>query len=216
MKLNRKTFLQFSFGQALIALLLPESVQAKILPPTPEEIEGPFYPVVAQADKDFDLTRIKGHTRNAEGQAIYIEGQVIDTKGKPLPSAIVDIWQANTFGRYNHPLDPNPATLDPHFQGWAIVSSGQKGQFKFKTILPGPYPATKDWTRPPHIHFKVSKRGYEELTTQLYFPGQELNRIDRLLQSKSPREQQSMVATSKGLSKEGLKTFFYQIVLKEL
>jgi len=161
---------------------------------TPPEIEGPFYPLTPQKDMDFDLTSVIGREGTAQGQVVFIEGQVVDQNSNPVEDATVDIWQANAAGRYRHPHDTNPAPLDPDFQGWAIVQSGKQGKFKFKTIVPGAYPVNKDWTRPPHIHFKVSKRGYSELTTQMYFPANELNSTDILLQAKSKNEQQLMIA----------------------
>ncbi|HKK18463.1 MAG TPA: protocatechuate 3,4-dioxygenase [Opitutales bacterium] len=162
--------------------------------PTPGEIEGPFYPVIAQKDKDFDLTRIEGKEGVAKGRHIIISGAVYDTEGNPVEEATVDLWQANAAGRYRHPHDPNTAPLDENFQGWAIVPSGKTGEFRFKTVFPGAYPASDGWTRPPHIHFKVSKRGYVELITQMYFPGQELNGKDLLLQRKSAEERKLMIA----------------------
>jgi len=182
------------------------------LHPTPAEIEGPFYPVTAQKDKDFDLTRIKGKSGTAKGQTIVIEGRVLDTNGDPIEDAIVELWQANAAGRYNHPRDPNDAPLDPNFQGWAIVPSGQEGGFRFKTILPGVYPAAQNWLRPPHLHFKVKKKGYVELITQMYFPGQELNDKDLLLQRKGVAEQKLMIATAVQ-AKPG--TYQYNIVLHQ-
>ena len=121
--------------------------------------------------------------------------------------------KVNAAGRYRHPHDKNPAPLDDNFQGWAVVPSGKDGGFRFKTIVPGTYPAAKDWMRPPHIHIKVSKRGYEELTTQMYFPGHELNDKDRLLQRKKAEEQKLMIATQDPDKKD---TFHYQIVLQKL
>lgn len=124
----------------------------------------------------------------------------------------VDVWQANAAGRYSHPHDSNPAPLDPNFQSWAIVPSGKNGKFRFKTVIPGAYPAEDGWTRPPHIHFKVSKRGFVELTTQMYFPNQELNDVDRLLQSNSPAEQKLMIAQQ---SESEPAIFRYQIVIEK-
>jgi len=182
------------------------------LPPTPAEVKGPFYPVVAQKDTDFDLTRIEGKDGVAEGKVIVLTGRVVDTAGNPVEDATVDLWQANAAGRYRHPHDPNEAPLDPFFQGWAIVPSGVDGGFKFKTVYPGAYPASDAWTRPPHIHFKVSKRGYVELVTQMYFPGEPLNEGDRLLAGKSGEEQALMIAERIEGEPE---TYRYQIVLAE-
>ncbi|MDX1683239.1 MAG: protocatechuate 3,4-dioxygenase [Phycisphaeraceae bacterium] len=181
-------------------------------PPTPTEIKGPFYPVHAQKDKDFDLTRIKGRDERAKGEAVIIEGRVLDTEGEPVEDAQVEIWQANAAGRYRHPHDANPAPIDPHFQGWAIVPSGEKGGFRFRTIVPGPYPVSEKWERPPHIHYKVSKRGYVELVTQMYFPDEPLNEKDRLLQRKSDAEQSLMIARRTDAEEP---TFAWTIYLEE-
>jgi len=143
---------------------------------------------------------------------IWIEGEVVDTDGKPVEDALIDLWQANAAGRYRHPHDPNPAPLDPNFQGWAIVPSGTNGQFRFKKIMPGSYPASRTWMRPPHIYFKVSKRGYGELVTQMYFPDHKLNAGDRLLKRKSAAEQKLMIASRVEADHE---TYRYTIVLEE-
>ncbi len=178
--------------------------------PTPTEIKGPFYPVVMTKDKDFDLTKIDGHEVASLGDAIFINGGVFDTDGNPVEGVTVDLWQANAAGRYSHPHDSNPAAIDENFQGWAIVQSGKDGGFRFKTVLPGPYPVGGGWTRPPHIHFKVTKRGYIELITQMYFPEHTLNKVDRLLQRKSKDEQKLMIAET---SSEKPDTFNYRIII---
>lgn len=183
------------------------------LPVTPSETAGPFYPVVMQKDRDFDLTRIEGQDGVAKGEALFIIGKVVDTEGNAIEDATVDLWQANAAGRYRHPHDSNPAPLDESFQGWAIVPSGSKGEFRFKTIRPGAYPASEGWSRPPHIHFKVSKRGYEELVTQMYFPESDLNQKDYLLQRKSEAEQKLMVAERIAGDRP---SYRYQIVLAKL
>ena len=183
---------------------------------TPPEIEGPFYPLQAQKDVDFDLTQIIGHKHQAAGEHIYINGSVVDMDGSPLTDATVEIWQANAVGRYRHPHERNTQPLDPHFQGWAIVQSGKHGRFRFKTVLPGSYPVRNDWTRPPHIHFKVSKRGYHEITTQMYFAGQPLNDTDLLLHSKTAAEQCMMVAQQGADHSDSLPVYKYTIVLKRI
>lgn len=207
---NRRQFIKKSFIAS--ALLAGSSALAeKSSAPTPQEIEGPFYPLQAQQDKDFDLTLIEGHEHLAEGKPIFIKGAVMDTDGNPVEGATVDLWQANHAGRYRHPHDSNPAPLDPHFQGWAIVPSGENGAFRFKTIFPGIYPAADGWFRPPHIHYKVSKRGYVELVTQMYFPDHELNQKDLLLQRKGAAEQESMI--SKLIQTEP-ETYQFRIILE--
>ncbi|SFD87087.1 protocatechuate 3,4-dioxygenase [Nitrosomonas sp. Nm166] len=186
--------------------------KALAMMPTPSETEGPFYPVKDQQDKDADLTQIEGHSGIAEGQHIIISGQITDVAGHPVEEAMLDIWQADANGRYRHPLDANPATLDANFQGWAIIRSDNNGIFRFKTVMPSAYPASKTWIRPPHIHFKISKSGYRPLTTQMYFPDQELNAKDLLFSNKSVAEQSVMIA--KKISQQGnLPIYEYNIVL---
>lgn len=209
-KLTRRKLLQASILGGLVAgtkLNIAEASSQR--PVTPHEIEGPFYPVIAQKDKDFDLTQIEGRPEKAKGDVIIIEGRVLDAGGYPIEDATVELWQANAAGRYNHPHDSNTAPLDPNFQGWAIVQSGAEGGFKFKTIMPGIYPAAEDWFRPPHIHFKVSKKSYVELITQMYFPGHPLNEKDLLIKRKTKAQTLQMIASSK---EEG--HFQYDIVLE--
>lgn len=180
--------------------------------PTPSETQGPFYPVHEQRDKDIDLTHFNDHATPARGQHIAVRGQVMDIAGNPIDGALLDIWQADANGRYRHPLDRNPAQLDPNFQGWAMIASDNHGNFEFKTVMPGAYPADKNWIRPPHIHFKISKQGYRTLTTQMYFPDEKLNDADLLLRSKSIAERAAMMA--KKLEPEGnLPIYRYNIVL---
>jgi protocatechuate 3,4-dioxygenase beta subunit len=212
--IDRRTFLRRgAIGGA--SGLLAGTAYASYLPalnPTPSEIKGPFYPMIAQKDKDFNLTTIDGQQGVAKGKMIIIRGKVLDTDDKPVENATVDLWQANAAGRYRHPHDSNQAPLDPNFQGWAIVPSGKEGKFRFKTVYPGTYPASDAWTRPPHIHFKVSKSGYVELITQMYFPGQELNDSDLLLRRKGKVEKKLMMAS---IVEGESETYTYNIVLQK-
>jgi protocatechuate 3,4-dioxygenase beta subunit len=187
---------------------------------TPQQTEGPFYPIQEQADKDVDLTRIEGNTQSAQGEVIRIQGRVLDTHGNPLHNAFVEIWQANTWGRYRHKRDPNTAPIDPNFQGWGQTTTDADGRYGFKTILPGAYPAGPDWTRPPHIHFKVAGQGFLALTTQMYFPGQKLNEADLILQN-LPAAQRDMVIAKRQAANPASNdqadapVFIFDIVLRQ-
>lgn len=207
---NRRKFIKASVAGSVLGLVSKGSLAKAI---TPEEMEGPFYPVTPQKDQDFDLTVVKGKSGVAKGQVVYIQGKVVDKNGQPIEDATVDMWQANSGGRYRHPHDKNPASLDPNFQGWAIIQSGKEGKFACKTIVPGAYPVDKTWLRPPHIHFKISKRGHPELITQMYFPNNALNEKDTLLNNKSASERTLMIA--KEVSNNPY-TLEYTIVLDSL
>ncbi len=103
---------------------------------------GPFYPVLKPLDEDADLTIIAGKKTRAAGKIIHVTGRVLNLKGEPVKDAKIEIWQANTHGRYTHPSDPNTASLDPNFQGSAVLKTDTEGRYRFKTIKPGSYPAS--------------------------------------------------------------------------
>lgn len=180
-KYNRRSIIKASVG--LAASAVPATAMSGLAEVTPANPEGPFYPKHEQLDKDTDLTLIEGHTERAQGQVIRVTGQVLDEEGKPVEGALVDIWQANAHGRYHHEDDPATAPEDPNFQGWGMVKTDAEGRYAFTTIKPGAYKVDESWKRPPHIHYKVSRRGFHEITTQMYFAGEILNETDRLLQS---------------------------------
>lgn len=160
---------------------------------TPKQPQGPFYPIQDQADKDADLIWVEGKTQRAQGQVVIVEGIVTDQNCEPVPGALVEIWQACATGKYNHISDPNPAPIDPNFQYWGKSVTNAEGKYRFRTIIPGAYPAGAGWIRPPHIHFKISKIGYFELVTQMYFAGDSLNDVDQILKSLPEDEQKQLI-----------------------
>ena len=183
-------------GAGLIGtgLAMSSIAKAAAVLKTPAQTEGPFYPVRDQLDKDADMTQVQGRTERAEGTEVRLIGRLFDVDtGLPITGALVEFWQACASGKYNHPEDPNTAPLDPNFQYWAQVHTGNQGEFSIRTIKPGAYPATTNWIRPPHIHVKVHKAGYPSLTTQLYFQGDQYNDTDQILQKLKPAEQRLVV-----------------------
>ena len=192
-RITRRSILKLGLGAAAATIgskSLAFAFENSTCETTPKQPSGPFYPTKGQGEKDVDLTLLKGHSDRAAGQIIHVRGQVLNEQCNPVAGALVEVWQANKWGRYHHEADPNPAPVDPNFQGWGQAVTDEKGQYGFKTIFPGSYPAESDWTRPPHIHFRVARRGYYELVTQMYFEGQELNNRDRLLLA-TPEEEGS-------------------------
>jgi protocatechuate 3,4-dioxygenase beta subunit len=188
-KIDRRTIIKA--GAGIAASAITASVIANSSEPTPANPEGPFYPKHQQVDKDTDLTVIDGHTERAEGEVIRVTGQVLDEMGNPV------IWQANSHGRYHHEDDTSKAPEDPNFQGWGMVKTDAEGRYSFTTIKPGAYKVDGNWRRPPHIHYKVSRRGYHELTTQMYFAGENLNEADRLLRSVAEEDRDLLVVDFK-------------------
>jgi protocatechuate 3,4-dioxygenase beta subunit len=159
---------------------------------TPSQTMGPFYPVQKPLDQDADMTIVQGKAGRAAGQVIHVMGRVLNTKGQVLPGVRLEIWQANTHGRYAHPRDHHPAPLDPNFEGYAQLLTDSEGRYRFKTIKPGSYPMGSSTRRSPHIHFDVTGRN-NRLVTQMYFAGEPLNEQDGLLLTATGRER--LIAT---------------------
>jgi protocatechuate 3,4-dioxygenase beta subunit len=156
------------------------------MPRTSDQILGPFYPLT-EPKKGGDLTVKPGHAGRAQGQLMRVAGRVLDRTGKPVRGGTLRIWQANTFGRYAHPNDDNPAPLDPCFEGFAIVETDDEGRYSLRTIKPGAYPTGPSTMRPSHIHFEVQGKR-ERLITQLYFKGDPHQDTDRWLKSSARPE----------------------------
>ncbi len=220
-KINRREALKLGLGTAAGLLggkLMAADNPKKDCSLTPAEEAGPFYPTKDQPDKDVDLTVVQGAAGRAEGKVIVISGQVLDENCQPVAGALVEIWQANKWGRYAHEGDTNPAPLDPNFQGRGMAITDAEGRYSFKTIFPGTYPATPEWTRTPHIHFKVSRRGYHELITQMYFEGQPLNETDLLIKEMPKKDVQRLIVklTGDGDDPHGIRHGHFDIHIKQV
>ncbi len=172
---------------------------------TPEVGMGPFYPMLKPLDTDADLTSIKGRKGIAAGSIIHVAGRVFDQKGKPVAGAKIEIWQANTHGRYAHQSDTNTnVPLDPNFQGYAVLKTDNEGRYHFKTIKPGAYPISPTAQRPPHIHFDVEGKA-NRLVSQMFFPNEPLNEKDSLfldLRSQSEKTAAACLAQTMPPTKE--------------
>jgi protocatechuate 3,4-dioxygenase beta subunit len=158
------------------------SFTGAIPPHTPHQILGPYFPAVETPVATRNLTVVDGLDGCAQGEIIEVKGHVLNRGGDAVGGARLVVWQANSFGRYCHPNDSNPAPLDPNFVGFAEIFSDRDGGYGFKTVMPGAYPTGADRIRPPHIHLEVQGK-FDRLITQMYFPGEPLNASDPLLQS---------------------------------
>jgi len=126
-----------------------------------------------------DLSVVNG--KAALGERIIVAGTVMDEDGRPVPNTIVEIWQANASGRYQHPGDQHDAPLDANFRGAGRVFTDAAGRYRFVSVKPGAYPWRNHpnaW-RPAHIHFSLFGSGFAaRLITQMYFPGDPLLALD--------------------------------------
>ncbi len=193
-KLTRRELLTLGVGFSVLNLAgASVALASDTLLATPSQSEGPFFPNGKQPDHDADLTQVSGRAGRAKGEVIQVSGRVLSPNQQPIEGVLITVWQANAAGRYAHQADRNPAPLDENFQGWGQMMTDANGEYRFTTIMPGPYPASGSWSRPPHIHFKLSKRNYRDLTTQMYFSGHPLNAADRLLQQVDPEVRKQLI-----------------------
>ena len=130
---------------------------------TPNDLEGPYYPIERQSDEDNDLLNVKGKSKSAKGDVLYLIGVVSNVNGNPENDVIIEIWQTDANGLYRHPKDKSEGTRDPFFQYWGRAKTDKEGKYSFKTIIPGKYEP-----RPSHIHFKVWVDKKVVLTSQMY------------------------------------------------
>lgn len=174
---SRRDVLRYAVAGAAIAMQIP-ALAADARTATPRNSLGPFYPERKPADSDADLTQVAGASSRAQGTVLYVTGRVLDVRGAPIPNAAIELWQANTFGRYTHPADgESSGPLDPGFQGYGRLVSDGNGGYRVKTIKPPPYSG-----RTPHIHFIVASPR-TRLTTQMFFEGEARNERDFLFRN---------------------------------
>lgn len=162
---------------------------AALLSPTPRQSAGPFYPTEPSLDDDNDLTTINGQDGVALGQVSDLSGRLLDLNGEPIRSTRIEIWQCDANGRYRHPGDRGGRDPDPGFQGFGKNITDAAGRYRFRTILPVPYPG-----RAPHIHMAVFPEGERPFTTQIYVEGDSHNAVDFLYGRLSPEERSLVTA----------------------
>ncbi|MGI9357304.1 MAG: protocatechuate 3,4-dioxygenase subunit beta [Rhizobiaceae bacterium] len=145
---------------------------------TLSEATGPVFghDVLGELDNDLTLNFARPG-ESAIGERIIVHGRLMDQNGRGIPDTLMEVWQANAGGRYRHTNEGYLAPLDPNFAGCGRVITDADGNYRFRTIKPGPYPwpnGVNDW-RPAHIHFSLFGSGFaQRLITQMYFEGDPL------------------------------------------
>ena len=168
-----------------------------LLPGSLSERTGPVFGEDRLTPGDTDLTR--QHAGEPLGERIVVSGRVLDRDGRPIRGTLVEVWQANSAGRYHHVVDQHPAPLDPNFTGAGRCLTDDDGRYEFTTIKPGAYPWRNHpnaW-RPAHIHFSLFGRAFtDRLVTQMYFPGDPLFDADPIFQSvRDPKARERLIST---------------------
>lgn len=160
----------------IVSSTLQNQALARVLS-TPAQTEGPFYPIRKSSDQDADLTMVDNNSKRADGDLLLVQGQVLTPNDSPVANALVEIWQTNAWGRYQDHRDRSDLPWDPNFQGYGHVTTDANGAYAFRTIRPAGY-GQGYFRRTPHIHFRISRRHFDRLTTQMYFTGEPENAND--------------------------------------
>jgi protocatechuate 3,4-dioxygenase, alpha subunit len=157
---------------------------------TTSQTVGPYFKI--------GLHWLCGHDLAPEGVAgerVTIQGHVIDGNGAPVQDAVLEIWQANTHGKYAHPEDTQNKPLDPKFEGFGRIPVDQQGAFRIATIKPGPVPGPEGKEQAPHLLISVFMRGLlRRLVTRIYFPDDARNAADPILNLVEPSRRSTLVA----------------------
>jgi protocatechuate 3,4-dioxygenase, alpha subunit len=130
------------------------------------------------------------------GERIRIEGSVLDGDGASVPDAMIEIWQANHYGRYQHPADTRDLPLDPAFTGFGRTGSDDSGNYWFETIRPGSVPFDTSSMQAAHICVAIFGRGLlNHLYTRIYFADDPASASDPILQRVPEARRHTLIAT---------------------
>jgi protocatechuate 3,4-dioxygenase alpha subunit len=133
------------------------------------------------------------------GQRVRIEGKVFDGDGKPVNDAAVEIWQANSHGKYASPEDPQEKALESAFRGFGRSLTDDAGAFRFRTIKPGRVPGPDGKLQAPHLVVTVFMRGLlKQLLTRMYLPDEPANTDDPVLSLVPAERRATLVARKAG------------------
>jgi protocatechuate 3,4-dioxygenase, alpha subunit len=175
---------------------------------TPSQTIGPFFHLGLLFGGENVL--VDDETR---GQQIRIVGTVFDGQGAPVLDALVEIWQADSQGHFNHPADPHAAEADPHFRGFGRSGTQREGRFEFITVKPGPTPGPNGEPQAPYVDVRVFARGMLiHAVTRLYFADEPATATDPLLNSIEPQQRGSLIAVREEAA--GMPAYHFDIHLQ--
>ena len=154
---------------------------------TASQTVGPFFSIgLMHGQAQSDLV-----DEGVTGERITLSGFVLDGEGQPIADALLEIWQPDSRGIFNHPLDPLHDQADPHFRGFGRAENRDAGRYEFKTIRPG-----RRNDMPPYINVHIFARGMlVHAMTRIYFSDEPDNNRDPVLQAVEPERRQTLIAT---------------------
>jgi protocatechuate 3,4-dioxygenase alpha subunit len=157
---------------------------------TTSQTVGPFFSIGLER---LNCAELAGP--GVAGERVTIEGRVLDADGVGVPDAIIELWQANSYGKYAHPEDPQDKPMEAAFQGYGRIPTDEDGKFRFATVKPGAVPGPDGKLQAPHIAVSVFMRGLlRRLVTRIYFPDEPGNAGDFALSLVAPERRQTLIA----------------------
>jgi protocatechuate 3,4-dioxygenase, alpha subunit len=147
--------------------------------PSASQTVGPFFNFGLTTNHALGIMAPDG----AAGEHISLIFRVIDGDGLPTPGdSMIELWQADAHGRYQHPVDPRSAEADETFGGFGRLETDANGVCVFETVKPGRVPSTNGAAQAPHINVTLFARGLgKPLRTRVYFAGEAANDSDPIL-----------------------------------
>ena len=134
-----------------------------------------------------------------KGERFTIQGRLLDGDGVGVSDGLIEIWQANSEGKYAHPEDPQKKPLERGFRGFGRIPTDTKGGFRFSTIKPGRVPGPRGKLQAPHLVVSVFMRGMlKHLATRIYFPDERANSEDPVLSLVPSARRSTLIARLKG------------------
>jgi protocatechuate 3,4-dioxygenase alpha subunit len=157
----------------------------------PSQTVGPYFHLgLARGE---DPGRLAG--RDAQGEHIRLAIRILDAEGAGVPDAMVELWQTDANGKYNHPDDPQDKTPDPAFRGFGRLPSDKNGMVVFETVRPGRVPGIDGALQAPHINVHVFSRGVlRHISTRIYFAADPANADDAILRLVPPARRETLIA----------------------
>jgi protocatechuate 3,4-dioxygenase, alpha subunit len=169
-------------------------------PGTPSQTVGPFYSIGLDWLERTDLA--EGASADSR---VTVRGRVIDGDGKPVPDAVLEIWQADAQGRYAHPEGSADVAGAGKFFGFGRVPVNERGEFHFTTIKPGSVIDPDGAKQAPHLAVSIFMRGLlRRLVTRIYFPDEPLNQTDPVLAVVPAERHATLIAASNEADKHSL------------
>jgi protocatechuate 3,4-dioxygenase, alpha subunit len=177
---------------------------------TPSQTVGPYFTMRLSGEGENVLT-----APETVGERIRIEGRVLDGDRKHIEDALIEVWQADSSGRYHHPADDrHDLPLDPAFNGFGRCASDfQTGAFTFLTIKPGPVPHPDGGMQAPHISLTIQARGMLDPTfTRIYFADEAFaNAADPVLLSVPDERRSTLIAERVDSNGSSVPTYQFDI-----